>query len=207
MNWAEIITSIGGVIGAIGGVYAIWTKYNQERKNKMTDYEIEKLRNEDKRVNKRRSDNAMVIYGVLWELLYRLNADRVYIVQPHPLHNEEMLTIFFEVKRNWAEPMKPHVQKMKISEVAKFAREMAENLFMYITDISEQVDDRYAQSIFSSCGAQKAIVKKLSDNKHDWVGSIICEFTDEMEVKEKDAQELLRKAATDIQYILPEIRE
>jgi hypothetical protein len=207
MNWAEIITSIGGVIGAIGGVYAIWTKYNQERKNKMTDYEIEKLRNEDKRVNKRRSDNAMVIYGVLWELLYRLNADRVYIVQPHPLRNEEMLTIFFEVKRNWAEPMKPHVQKMNICEVAKFAREMAENLFMYITDISEQVDDRYAQSIFSSCGAQKAIVKKLSDNKHDWVGSIICEFTDNMDVKEKDAQELLRKAATDIQYILPEIRE
>lgn len=207
MNWAEIITSIGGVIGAIGGVYAIWTKYNQERRNKMTDYEIEKLRNEDKRVNKRRSDNAMVIYGVLWELLYRLNADRVYIVQPHPLRNEEMLTVFFEVKRNWAEPMKPHVQKLNISEVAKFAREMAENLFMYITDISEQVDDRYAQSIFSSCGAQKAIVKKLSDNKHDWVGSIICEFTDEMDVKEKDAQELLRKAATDIQYILPEIRE
>lgn len=207
MNWAEIITSLGALVGAIGGVYAIWTKYNQDTKNKRTDYELERLRNEDKVRNRRRSDNAMAIYGVLWEILYRLNADRAYIVQPHPLNNEEMLTIYFEVKRNWAEPMKPHIQSLKISEVAKFASELSRNLFMYLNDIPSQVEDRYAQSIFSSCGAQGAIVKRLSDNRHDWVGSIICEFTDEMTVSEKDAQELLRKAATDIQYILPEIRD
>lgn len=207
MNWAEILTAFAGVIGAIGGVYAIYTKYNQDKKNKMTDYELEKLRNEDKIRNKRRSDNAMAIYGVLWDILYRLNADRAYIVQPHPLNNEEMLTIYFEVKRNWAEPMKPHIQRMKISEVAKFASELSKNLFMYITNIQEQVEDRYAQSIFSSCGAQRAIVKRLSDNRHDWIGSIICEFTDDMEISEKEAKDLLHKAATDIQYILPEIRD
>lgn len=207
MNWAEIITSLGALVGAIGGVYAIWTKYNQDTKNKKTDYELERLRNEDKIRNRRRSDNAMAIYGVLWEILYRLNADRAYIVQPHPLNNEEMLTIYFEVKRNWAEPMKPHIQRMKISEVAKFASELSKNLFMYITNIQEQVEDRYAQSIFSSCGAQRAIVKRLSDNRHDWVGSIICEFTDDMEISEKEAKDLLHKAATDIQYILPEIRD
>lgn len=207
MNWAEIITSLGALVGAIGGVYAIWTKYNQDTKNKKTDYELEKLRNEDKIRNKRRSDNAMAIYGVLWDVLYRLNADRTYIVQPHPLNNEEMLTIYFEVKRNWAEPMKPHIQRMKISEVAKFACNLSQNLFMYITNISQQVDDRFAQSIFSSCGAQAAVVKRLSDNRHDWVGSIICEFTDNIEISEKEAKEILHKAATDIQYILPEIRD
>lgn len=207
MNWAEIITSLGALVGAIGGVYAIWTKYNQDTKNKKTDYELEKLRNEDKVRNRRRSDNAMAIYGVLWDILYRLNADRAYIVQPHPLNNEEMLTIYFEVKRNWAEPMKPHIQRLKISEVAKFASELSKNLFMYITNIGEQVEDRFAQSIFSSCGAQAAIVKRLSDNRHDWVGSIICEFTDGIKITEKDSKEILHKAATDIQYILPEIRE
>lgn len=206
MDWAEIITAVGGLIGAIGGIYAIWTKYNQDTKNKETDYKIEKMRNEDIAVNRRRSDNAMIIFGVLWELLYQIKADRVYIVQPHPLNNEEMLTIYFEVKRRWAEPMKPHIQRMRICEVAKFASELAQNLFMYISNIDEQVKDRYAQSIFSSCGTQSAIVKRLSDNKHDWVGSIICEFTDNIGVKEEEAKEILHKAATDIQYILPEIR-
>lgn len=207
MDWAGIITAIGGVIGAIGGIYAMWVKYNQDSKNKKTEYELEKLRNEDMMRNKRRSDNAMLVYCALWELLYAIKADRVYIVQPHPLGNEEMLTIYFEVKRRWAEPMKPHINKMKISEVAEFSGDLVKNLFMFITDINGQVKDRYAQSIFSSCGTTGAIVKRLSDNKHDWVGSIICEFTDGIEVTKENAQELLHKAATDIQYILPEIRE
>jgi hypothetical protein len=200
-----IITAIGGLIGAIGGIYAIWTKYNQDTKNKETDYKLEKMRNEDRMVNRRRSDNAMIIFGVLWELLYQIKADRVYIVQPHPLNNEEMLTIYFEVKRRWAEPMKPHIQSMKICEVAKFASDLAQQEFMFISDI-DNVKDRYAQSIFSSCGTRAAIVNKLSDNRHDWVGSVICEFTDGIEVSESEAQEILHKVATDIQYILPEIR-
>ena len=94
------------------------------------------------------------------------------------------MSIYFEVKRRWAEPMRPHIQKLKISEVAKFSSELAKNLFMYITDIQLQVKDRYAQSIFSSCGTKNVIVKRLSDNTHDWVGSIVCEFINDMEIKE-----------------------
>ena len=52
---AQVITAIGGVIGAIGGIYALWTKYNQDaKKNKKTEYEIEKLKViEDKKRNKK----------------------------------------------------------------------------------------------------------------------------------------------------------
>ena len=204
MDWASII---GAIFGTISTIVCAWLAYNQSTKDKMTDLKIEKIKAEDLKHNKRRSDNAMLVYCALWELLYAIKADRVYIVQPHPLGNEEMLTIYFEVKRRWAEPMKPHIQKMKISEVAKFSGDLVKNLFMYITDIDGQVTDRYAQSIFSSCGTTGAIVKRLSDNKHDWVGSIICEFTDDIGIQEAEAKELLHKAATDIQYILPEIRE
>lgn len=200
MEISEIITALGGIIIA-------WFGYNQYTKNKKTDYEIEKLRTEDKVTNRRRSDNAMIIFGALWELLYAIKADRVYIVQPHPLGNEEMLSIYFEVKRRWAEPMKPHIQRMRIAEVAKFASELVHNLFMYIKNVNEDVKDRYAQSIFASCGTTSVVVKRLSDNKHDWVGSIVCEYTDPIDVNEEEAKELLHKAATNIQYILPEIRD
>lgn len=204
MEIDSIILALGSLIGAIGGVYGIWTKYNQDAKNKRTEYELEKMRNEDKVVNRRRSDNAMIIYGVLWELLINTKADRVYVVQPHPLHNEEMLTIYFEVKRRGKESMKPQIRGMKICEVAKFASDLAKNQFMYIEDVTN-VTDRYAQSIFSACGTKGAIVERLSDNRHDWVGSIFCEYDDIVSVTIEDAQKLLNKAATDIQYILPEI--
>lgn len=206
MNIAEIIVAIGGLIGAIGGVYSIWTKYNQDAKNKKTEYEIEKLRNEDKAKNQRRTDNSTLVFGELWNVLYETGASRVYIVQPHPLGHEEMLTIYFEVKRKGVEAMKPHVQNLRISEVAKFAESLVKNLFMFITNIEGQVDDRYARSILSSYGCEAAIIKRLSDNNHDWVGSIFCEFTDEMSVDEEAAKEILHIAATNIQYILPEIR-
>lgn len=198
MDWANIINAIGVIV--LG-----YFTYDQYSKNKITDYKLEKWKNEDKALNKKRSDNSMLIFGELWELLYKIKADRVYIVQPHPLGHEEMLTIYFEVKRRWAEPMRPHIQHKKISEVAKFASELTKNLFLFIKNIDTQVKDRYTQSILSSCGTTNVIIKRLNDNKHDWVGSIFCEFIDEAEISEEEAKEALHKAATNIQYILPEL--
>ena len=198
MDWANIINAIGVIVVA-------YFTYNQYTKNKVTDYKLEKWKEEDKVKNKRRIDNSMIVYGELWDLLYGLKADRVYIIQPYPLGHEETLSIYFEVKRKWAEPMKPHIQKMRICEVAKFASELAKNVFMYITNINEQITDRYAQSIFSSCGTNHVLVKRLSDNQHDWVGSIVCEFVGDMEISEEDARSELHKKATNIQYILPSI--
>lgn len=200
IDWANIINAIGVII--IG-----YFTYNQYTKNKVTDYKLEKWKSEDKVTNKRRMDNSMIVFGELWDLLYDLKADRVYIIQPFPLGHEETLSIYFEVKRRWAEPMRPHIQRLKISDVAKFASELAKNLFMYVTDINSQVKDRYAQSIFSSCGTKQVIVKRLSDNSHDWVGSIVCEFINNMDVTESEAREKLHMKATNIQYILPEINE
>ena len=114
MDWANIINAIGVIIVA-------YFTYNQYTKNKITDYKLEKWKEEDKVKNKRRIDNSMIVFGELWDLLYNLKADRVYIIQPYPLGHEETLSIYFEVKRKWAEPMKPHIQKMRICEVAKFA--------------------------------------------------------------------------------------
>jgi hypothetical protein len=195
----SIITSVGTII--LG-----WFTYNQYTKNQETDAKLERLKEEDKVKNKRRSDNAMLVFGELWNVLYETGASRVYIVQPHPLGNEEMLTIYFEVKRKGVEPMRPHIQNLKIAELANFAASLVKNLFMYITNIDEQVNDRYAKALLSSCGCESAIIKRLSDNKHDWVGSIFCEFTRKMEVSEKDAHEILHTAATNIQYILPEFK-
>lgn len=204
---ADIIVAIGGVLGVFATIFTAWFAYNQYTKNKETDYKIEKMREEDRKKAKRRSDNAMIVYEALWELMHNAKADRVYIVQPHPLGNEEMLTIYFEVKHRGVEPMKSHIQKMKISEVAKFSGELVRNLFMYVTDIKAQVSDRYAQSIFSACGTNYVIVKRLSDNRHDWVGSIFVEYQDEMTISEDEARELLHNCATTIQYILPKIED
>lgn len=174
-----------------------------EDKGQDDDLKIEKFRNEEKTEGRRRSDNSALVFGELWTVLHEIKADRVYVVQPHPLGNESLLSIYFEVKRKGVEPMKPHVQQLPIADVAKFSSELSKNLFMFLTDIDTQVDDKYAKSILSSFGCQSAIVKRLSDNRHDWVGSIFCEFTHPLETSEETARAVLREAAMNIQYILP----
>ena len=198
---------IAPIISAIGVIIMAWFKYNQDTKNKETDLKIEQYRNEQELKAKRRSDNSSIVYGELWNILHELQADRVYIVQPHPLGNESLLSVYFEVKRKGVEGMRPHIQNLKIPEVAKFSSEMVKNLFMYITDIDEQVSDKYAKSILSSYGCQMAIIKRLNDNSHDWVGSIFCEFTRPMTIKEDEAREIMHTAAMNIQYLLPEYKD
>lgn len=194
------------IISAIGTIIAAWFAYNQYTKNKLTDLKIEKFRKDEEIKSIRRADNSSIVYGELWNILHELDADRVYIVQPHPLGNESLLSIFYEVKRKGVEPMKPHVQNLRIADVAKFSSDMVKNLFMYITDIDTQVQDKYAKSILSSYGCEAAVVKRLNDNKHDWVGSIFCEFTRPIHVSEDEAREIMHRCAMNIQYLLPEYK-
>ena len=194
------------IISAIGTIIAAWFAYNQYTKNKLTDLKIEKFRQDEEIKSIRRADNSSIVYGELWNILHEFDADRVYIVQPHPLGNESLLSIYYEVKRKGVEPMKPHVQNLRIADVPKFSSDMVKNLFMYITDIDTQVQDKYAKSILSSYGCEAAVVKRLNDNKHDWVGSIFCEFTRPIHVSEDEAREIMHRCAMNIQYLLPEYK-
>lgn len=200
MDWSVVISAISTIVVA-------WFGYNQYTKNAETDRKIEKLKTEDKKRNKRRADNSIKVMEALWNVLYSTKASRVYIVQPHPLGNEELLTIYFEVKRSGIEAMKPYIQKMKIGEVALFAAMLEKNLFKVIQDVENDIEDRYAQSLFGAGGTKTAIIKRLSDNRYDWVGSIIVEFCHDVVINEEEVQHILHTAATNIQYILPEIEE
>ncbi len=191
------------IISAIGVIIVAWFSYNQYAKNKLTDLKVEQMQRDNEAKHKRRSDNSALVHGELWEILHELRADRVYIVQPHPLGNESMVSIYFESKRKGVESMKPRIQNLKMCDVAKFCSDLTKNLFMFITDIDEQVTDRYAKSLLSSCGTEQVIIKRLSDNSHDWVGSIFCEFTHGANIDEAEARAILHEAAMNIQYILP----
>lgn len=198
---------VANVITAIGTIVLGYFTYNQYTKNKLTDLKLKQLAEEDKRKNRVRADNSAIIFGELWTLLHELDCDRVYIVQPHPLGDEEMLSVYFEVKQKGVSAMRPRIQKLKISDVAKFASDLAKNLFWHIKNIDVDVKDNYAKSILLSNGCEEAFVKRLSDNRHDWVGSIFCEFSDKSKISEEEAHKILHNAAMNIQYILPEIKD
>ena len=83
----------------MGTIAAAWFAYNQYTKNKFPDLKIEQFKKYEEAKSLRRADNSSLVFGELWNILHELNADRVYIVQPHPLGNESFMSIFYEVKR------------------------------------------------------------------------------------------------------------
>lgn len=196
--------NLPAIIAALGTIVSAFFSYNQYTKNKMTDLKVEQYKKDMEVKANRRADHSGIVYGELWDVLHTLDCDRVYIVQPHPLGNEALLSVYYEVKRKGIEPMKPHIQQMPIADVANFNRQLIENPFMYIDNI-DAVEDKVAHAILSSYGCEKAIVQKLNDRRHDWTGSIFCEFTSGTEIpSEAEAREVLKKAASSIQYLLPE---
>ena len=206
LDWAGIITAIGALIGAIGGVYSIWTKFHQDEKNKMTDLKIEQYRKQEKKRGFRRAENTGKVLGELSQVLISTGADRVYIVQPHPLGHIAFLSIQFEVKARGVQGMRMEVQKLEMSEVPQFSKMMAEKLFMYFDDIDNQIEDRVAKSLLSSNGTVVAAVKRLKSSR-DWVGSIFCEFMEQPKISVEDLKIILHEAATNIQFNLPEFQE
>ena len=193
LDWAGIITAVGALIGAIGGIYSIWANFHQEEKNKMTDWKIEQYRKQEKKRGFRRAENTGKVLGELSQVMISTGADRVYIVQ-------------FEVKARGVQGMRMEVQKLEMSEVPQFSKMMAEKLFMYFDDIDNQMEDRVAKSLLSSNGTVAAAIKRLNSSR-DWVGSIFCEFMEQPMVSEEEIKAILHEAAINIQFNLPEFQE
>ena len=202
-----LYNNIPSIISAIGVIVAAYFSYNQYTKNKKADLKIEQFKQEEEAKSLRRADNSAIIFGELWKILHETHADRVYILQPHPLGNECYVSVYYEVKRKGIEPIKPHAHDLRISEIAKFSSDLVKNICLTITDANDQLIDKFARSLFISNGCKSAIIYRMNNNVYDWVGSIFCEFMqpfDETEVPEMT--KVISETATYIQYLLPEYK-
>lgn len=196
---------LSGIIATIATIVTAYFAYNQYTRNKMTDLKVEVFKKDMERKAYRRSENTAKVFGELWNVLYRTKADRVYIVQPHPLGHSEFLSVQFEVKRKGVAGMKESIQELPMSEIAVFSKALAENLFLYFSDIDTQVNDKQARSLLSVNGCKSVAIKRLN-SATDWVGNIFCDFNDQTEMPEEEIHKVLHEAAVNIQFILPEYK-
>lgn len=198
-NLAETIQAVGVVLVGIFSFLQYWFNKKADHNFKVKEKEIE-------RMSYRRADNSATIYRELYNLLHDLHADRVYIVQPHPLGNEDSLSVYYEVTRKGIAGMKEQLQKLQIKSLAVMTGELAENLFLAIENIDEQIKDKYAKSMLLNNGTNKVFIKRLSDNKFDWCGSLFVEYTLDKYTDVNEIRHTMHTSASAIQYILPEIR-
>lgn len=194
------------LITAIGTIVMAWFGYNQYTKNKLTDRKIEQWRKEEEEKSAKRSEDLAKIYGELWQLLHGLSADRVYILQPHPLTNNLYLSINLEVKEHGISPMKSVISRMQLSDIPQFASDLASREFLYYKDVSSEVKDDKMRSLFLTNGTDMVVVRKLGDEHYDWIGSIVVEHARAVDTPPMVYRALLASAADNIRFILPEYK-
>lgn len=202
----HIAVIVCGFFGLVQAVLIAWFNYNQKSKDEKTKMDIEDHKRKIAQKEHKNSECRAKVYGKLWHLLEDLGAERVYIVQPHPLTTNEYLSISMEVKGDGVSPMSPVIQNMPMSEVASFASELATRDFLMFKDIESEVKDTKARAILTTNGSRMAVIKKLSDYDHKWIGNIFVEYTHGGELQPVELRKHLCEASDYIQHILPELK-
>lgn len=197
---------IPSIISAIGAIVAAFFTYNQYTKNKFTDLKVERWKKDEADRSLKKVGNMAIIYGELYELLHDLKADRVYVLQPHPLVNYLFVSISAEVKRKGVSPMKESVQNMPMSEVAHFVKILATEDWQFYKDIESDVIDKKAKALMSIHGTQTAAIRRLVNHDNEWIGSLFIESANEQMFICDDLERCTAEAANSIQFILPPIQ-
>lgn len=196
------------ILSGIASILALWFTYNQYTKNKITDYKIEKWKQEEHSNNVKQAGNIATIYGELWELLYFLKADRVYLIQPHPLYKEMYISATLEVKQYGVSSVRDSLCDMKIESVARFVSDLANSEYKFIKGIETSELDDKIKSIMTSNGCHSVALRRLSDEKNNWIGTIVIgyihNFNNDMDIEL--IEKMSRSSALAIQYILPEFK-
>lgn len=193
----------------INGLFTAYLAYNQKAKDKLTDYKIEKLKEDDKKQQVANAGNIATIFGELWELLYFLKADRVYIIQPHPLYKQMYISATLEVKNYGVSSAKNTLNNVKIESLPKFVSQLAKEDLIFIEDTEAAHVETKVKSIMVGNGCKSIFIRRLVDENNNWVGNIVLGYLRSFKdygVDRKMVERMTRTSAMSIQYILPELK-
>lgn len=203
MDWSPIVLAL---IGIVSPLVSCILGFFQSRQNAKVQRDVERWKREEEQKAVMRNKYSGQVFGQIHELLRASKADRVYIVQPHPLGHVAFLSCYFEAVNNGITEMQSSIQSIPMNKVPMFSASLADNLWLYYDNIDEQVSDDVAKSLFLANGTHAVGIKRM-DNTKDWVGSIFIEYIEEPELSEMEIKKLAHDSAMVIRHILPEFKD
>jgi len=192
-------TIILAAIAIIVPFYQIWTNFNQKEKDKMTDIKIEQLRIENAEKQAMYNRNLAYIYGALADVRNKLDADRCFIIQPHPPDRHHYVSVIIESNRPGVSAVRDVFQNVPMSDMGEFAKLMSTNMWLYFDDINAQVNDKKALSLMLIAGSMQIGIRQLTNSKNEWVGSLVVENIQVKSFEKVYAMEVIDNCANRIQ--------
>ena len=201
MDWQGIAAVLAVFVSALSAILS----FKQESYNKQKEQELKNRAEEDKEKRKTLKIAANDIMRELHRLLNKADAQRAYIVQPHPLDRAKFISIEYEVYSEGMVEIARKVHRMPISSVAGFVSELSGRDFI-MWHSQNDVKDGRARAIMHSIGTEKMAAMRMMDGRV-WLGNIVLDFDSHQQLEPVYLKEKMGEAANVIKYILPEIEE
>ena len=170
----------------------------------MTELKIEQVKKENEDKFAKNNRHIAIIYGELFGLLLKLDADRCFILQPHPERKYLYLSAVLEVDRNGISEVKDILKNIPMSDIALFSKDLASNSWLYFDDINNQIKDKKILSLMHIAGVTNVALRQLVNAQEEWIGTLIVESTTK-KTFDDETQEFMKNTANTIQFILPPI--
>ena len=201
----HLATVIVALFTTIASIVGGWFMYNQSTKDKETIYRIEELKRAQEEKITINNRQIAIIYSEMYDLMHKLDVDRVFIIQPHPEFRHQYLSVYLEVDKNGISQVRDLFQNIPISDIPKLTKLLATNNWLFFTDIDTQVDSERALALMRSLGSTNICIRQLVNTQGEWIGNLVAENTKGKKIYETEALIKLKATANTIQFILPAI--
>ena len=187
---AAVIVATGGIITAIivplvnGWIKKQERQFELRMQEKANENEVRfnKIELENRiRLEKEKSklrETFSRLYGYMWKLLLSVEADRVYIIQPHPLADKQFISVSLEVLNpdRDVRPQKDDFQFKKMSEWAGFISKLSDNDWVIYQEGGE-IRDLKSRLEFKRRGLSLMVLRRMTDEYGDWEATLCVEYT------------------------------
>lgn len=216
---AAVIVATGGIITAIivplvnGWIKKQERQFELRMQEKANENEVRfnKIELENRiRLEKEKSklrETFSRLYGYMWKLLLSVEADRVYIIQPHPLADKQFISVSLEVLNpdRDVRPQKDDFQFKKMSEWAGFISKLSDNDWVIYQEGGE-IRDLKSRLEFKRRGLSLMVLRRMVDEYGDWEATLCVEYTHNIPTNLDYIKGKMASKAELIADILPEYK-
>ena len=216
---AAVIVATGGIITAIivplvnGWIKKQERQFELRMQEKANENEVRfnKIELENRiRLEKEKSklrETFSRLYGYMWKLLLSVEADRVYIIQPHPLADKQFISVSLEVLNpdRDVRPQKDDFQFKKMSEWAGFISKLSDNDWVIYQEGGE-IRDLKSRLEFKRRGLSLMVLRRMTDEYGDWEATLCVEYTHNIPTNLDYIKGKMASKAELIADILPEYK-
>lgn len=211
MDWQGIATLVSSIGVIILGVVVPIINSKQKRKEKEWDLEIDrrfaKIQKDEDAEKAKLSETYSKLYAYMWKLLFAVEADRVFIIQPHPMIDKQYISVSLEITHPDRDVAthKENFQFKRMSEWAGLVAKIGSDDWMIYRSVADIKDNK----VFSEAhrrGVQTLLFRKLVDENGYWEGNLCVEYTHARPDNLDYVREKMVNKARLIEDILPEYK-